>query len=257
MVSLRAPLAKVAAPRRWRLPARPRPPQSKWRGYGIIAALALFFGAGNTVVASDTNALLTAWLDAQTNLHSWSAAFTQTRTLKALTQPLTAQGHVWFAAPNRFRWELGNPALTIAVRQPEQMLVIYPKLQRAERYPLNGDAAGPWKETLALFEAGFPRGRADLESRFKISSVAVTNDLCSVALQPKSAAARRLMPQIKITFATNDFSLRATELTFADGSSMRNDFTNSQFNLKLDELVFQPQLDPGMKIVEPLKKGGP
>lgn len=217
----------------------------------------LYLAAMNSVIASDTNALLSAWLNAQTNLHSWSAGFTQTRTLKALTQPLTAQGHVWFTAPNRFRWELGNPAQTIAVRQPEQMLVIYPKLLRAERYPLTGDATGPWKDTLALFEAGFPRSRADLESRFKIISIAEANELCSVVLQPKSATARRLMPQIKIAFAPNDFSLRGTELTFADGSSMRNDFTNSQFNPKIDDLVFNPKLDAGMKVVEPLKKGGP
>ncbi len=231
--------------------------QPKRRGFGIIVAVALVFAAADSLVASDTNALLTAWLNAQTNLHSWSAEFTQTRTLKALTQPLTAQGHIWFTAPNRFRWELGNPAQTIAVRQPEQMLVIYPKLLRVERYPLSGDAAGPWKDTLALFEAGFPRRRADLESRFKIISIAETNEICSVTLQPKSVAARRLMPQIKITFATADNSLRATELTFADGSSMRNDFTNSQFNPKIDDLVFNPKLDAGMKIVEPLKKGAP
>ncbi len=222
----------------------------------MLLAVALFFVMVDNGVAGDTNALLTAWLNAQTNLHTWSAGFTQTRTLKALAQPLTAQGQVWFTEPNRFRWELGNPPLTIAVRQPEQMLVIYPKLKRAERYPLTGDAAGPWKDTLALFEAGFPRSRADLESRFKILSLGLTNDWCAVGLQPKSAAARRLMPQINITFATNDFSLRATELTFADGSSMRNDFTQSQFNLKIDELVFNPKLDADMKIVEPLKKSG-
>ncbi len=264
MVSFRSHLAEVAATvattvaATFRLRSQPRfhPAQPEGCGYKSFAAIALLFGALETGLASDTNAVLTAWLNAQTNLHSWSAGFTQTRTLKALAQPLTAPGHVWFTAPNRFRWELGNPVQTIAVRQPEQMLVIYPRLKRAERYPLTGDAAGPWKDTLALFEAGFPRSRADLESRFKILSVNEANEGYVVALQPKSAAARRLMPQIRITFMANDSSLRATELVFADGSSMRNDFTNSQFNLKLDEQVFNPKLGPEIKIVEPLKKGG-
>ena len=260
MVSFRSHLAKVAAALAaiFRLRPRPRPhaAQSEGCGYKTLAALALFFTWTGNVFPSDTNALLNAWLNAQTNLHSWSAEFTQTRTLKALVQPLIAPGQVWFTEPNQFRWELGNPVQTIAVRQPGQMLVIYPKLLRVERYPLTGDAAGPWKDTLALFEAGFPRHRADLEARFKIISVAPANEVCAVALQPKSAAARRLMPQIKITFATNDFSLRATELVFADGSSLRNDFTNSQFNVKLDERVFNPKLEPEMKIIEPLKKGG-
>ncbi len=210
----------------------------------------------DSVAASDTNAVLTAWLNAQTNLHTWSAGFIQTRTLKALTQPLKTTGQVWLSEPNRFRWELGTPVQTIAVRQPEQMLLVYPLLKRAERYPLTGDAAGPWKDTLALFEAGFPRSRGELESRFRILAVVLMKDECAVALQPKFAAARRLMPRINIAFATNDFSLRATELTFADGSSMRNDFTNSRFNLKIETAVFNPELGADMKIVEPLKKGG-
>src|SRR5438132_12037524 len=68
-----------------------------------------------TVHAAGTNSVLSTWIAAQANIHTWSAEVVQTRTLKSLTQPLTAQGHVWFEAPNRFRWELGNPPQTIAV----------------------------------------------------------------------------------------------------------------------------------------------
>src|SRR5436190_174385 len=88
--------------------------------------------------AGGASSFLGAWLNSQTNIQTWSAEVIQTRALKSLTQPLTASGHVWFAAPNRFRWELGNPPQTIALRQPEQMLVIYPKLKRVEKYPLIG-----------------------------------------------------------------------------------------------------------------------
>jgi outer membrane lipoprotein-sorting protein len=198
--------------------------------------------------------LLASWLAAQTNLQTWSADVTQTRTLKTLTQPLVATGKIWFAAPNRFRWELTSPAPTIAVRQPEQMLVIYPKLKRAERYPLDGAQAGPWKDTLALLEAGFPRSEAEIESRFNLLSQSISNLLLDVVLQPRSPSARRLMPQIKITVATNDFTLRATELRFADGSTMRNDFTNAKLNPKLEDDLFAPKIEGFFKIVEPARQ---
>jgi outer membrane lipoprotein-sorting protein len=202
---------------------------------------------------AEAGAWLAGWLSAQTNLQTWSADVTQTRALKTLTQPLVARGHVWFAAPNRFRWELTSPSQTIAVRQPEQMLVIYPRLKRAERYPLNGEQAGPWKDALSLLEAGFPRSQAELESRFNVVSQTVSNAVLDVVLQPKSPSARRLMPQIRIVISTNDFTLRATELQFADGSTMRNDFSNALLNPKLGDDLFAPKLESDFKVVEPMK----
>src|SRR5882724_7483799 len=91
----------------------------------------VFFGAHGEIFAADTNSLLATWLAKQPDIQTWSADFIQTRALKSLTQPLTATGHVWFAAPNRFRWELGHPPQTIAVRGSNEMLVIYPPLKRA------------------------------------------------------------------------------------------------------------------------------
>jgi outer membrane lipoprotein-sorting protein len=233
MVSLRSRLAKVA-----------------WTPGLVVFAAFLC----EQSLPSDANPDLTAWLNAQTNIQTWSAEVIQTRALKSLTQPLTATGHVWFAAPNRFRWELGDPPQTIAVRQPDQMLVIYPKLKRAEKYPLTGEHTGQWRDTLALLEAGFPRGQSELEARFHVVAQTTTNGVHEVALQPRSASARRMMPQIRIAFATGDFSLRATELRFADGSILRTDFTNAVLNPKLDESLFAPTLESDVKIVEPLKK---
>ncbi|MDB6122443.1 MAG: LolA family protein [Pedosphaera sp.] len=202
----------------------------------------------------DANSLLSAWINNQTNMQTWSADFVQTRSLKTLTTPLTATGHVWFAAPNRFRWELGKPAQTIAVRGPDQLLVIYPRLKRVERYPLKASDAGPWKDTLALLDAGFPRSRAELESRFNILSQTTTDGIHEMALQPKAEAARKFMPQIKIAFDIKDYALHSTELKFTDGSTMKNVFSNPQMNPKVDESIFRPTLEKDYKITEPLKK---
>jgi len=223
------------------------------------AAFLIALGAlpGERVFASNADSALVAWLNSQTNIQTWSADVIQTRAFKSLTEPLIARGHVWFAAPNRFRWELGNPPQTIAVRQSDRLMVIYPKLKRAEKYPLAGDHSGPWRDTLALLEAGFPRNQGELESRFNVVSQTATNGVHQVTLQPKSASARRMMPRIAIFFAAAGFSLRATELQFADGSIMRNDFTNAVLNPKFDDAIFEPKLESDFKIVEPLNKPPP
>ena len=217
----------------------------------IIAATAVATSRGEA--KREISPLLTAWLRAQTNIQTWSADVKQIRTLKTLLQPLTATGHVWFAAPNQFRWEIGQPPQTIAVRKSDEMLVIYPPLKRAERYSFATQTSGPWKETLALLEAGFPRNEADLGRQFNIQSQTISDDSCQVVLQPKSPSARRMMPQITVAFGTNDFILRATELRFADGSTMRNEFTNPKLNPSIDRALFSPKLASDYTIVEPMK----
>lgn len=217
-------------------------------GLLVVSLLLSVFAAR----ATDTNAVLNGWLTAQTNLQSWSADFTQTRTLKVLTRPLLATGHLWFAPPNRFRWELQSPSQTIALRDADEMWVIYPKLKRAERYPVNAKSAGEWRDALALLEAGFPRTRADLEARFKIRSLTETNGTWQLELQPNSAFARKLMQEVVIGLATNDYALKSTEMVFVDGSRMRNDFTNGVMNSGFDASVFQWKPTPEFKVVEPL-----
>jgi len=222
--------------------------------FRVLAAAVLILLPSNHARAADTNAVLNAWFAAQTNLHTWTADFTQTRMLRTLTQPLVATGHVWFATPNRFRWELGAPAQTIALRQAEQMWLIYPKLKRAERYPLDAKTPGQWREALALLEAGFPRSRAEMQSRYRLLSLAETNGTWQLALQPASAFARRMMKEIRVGFATNDSSLASTELIFADGSRMRNDFSNAVLNARFAETIFDWKPETDFKVTEPLAK---
>jgi outer membrane lipoprotein-sorting protein len=204
-------------------------------------------------VAAEASPEVSSWLAAQANIQTWSADFVQTRSLKTLTQPLKESGHVWFAAPNRFRWELGHPVKTMAVRAPQEMFLFYPRLKRVERYPLT-EAAGPWREAMGLLEAGFPRSQAEMESRFNLKSQRINGAQCELVLQPKSAAARKMMPQIAITFDTKTHALLATELEFADGSKMRNDFSNPVLNPKLEDAMFAPEIPSDFKVIEPLKK---
>lgn len=204
--------------------------------------------------AAETHAVLDAWLAGQTNLRTWSAVCVQTRSLQTLAQPLVSTGRVWFAAPDRFRWELGQPAQTIAVRQGDDLTLAYPRLRRAERYSLGPNRSGPWRDALALLEAGFPRDRAHLESQFRLLSVTSTNDTWELSLQPGRPAARRFISEVRVALATHDSTLRATELIFADGSRMRNDFREILVNPPIDDAMFRPPVEAGYTVTDPLAR---
>jgi outer membrane lipoprotein-sorting protein len=113
-------------------------PRSLW----ILWFAAASLGAAPLASGADTNVLFEKWLAVQTNMQSWTGDFTQTRSLKVLAQPLVTTGKVW-VRPGEFRWELGQPVQTIVLRQPSQLLIMYPQLKRVEKYSLDGVPPGP------------------------------------------------------------------------------------------------------------------
>ncbi len=218
-----------------------------------LLGLAAFCLAAGAVHAADYDARFNQWFEVQTNLHSWSGDFTQTRTLTVLNQPLVSHGKVW-VKPGEFRWELGEPVQTIVLRRPHQLLIIYPRLKRAEKYPLDAVPTGPIKDALALLDASLPRDRATMEKNFRLLSATETNAMLQMTLQPRSGDARKLIGEIVIAFHTNDFTIASTEMKFADGSRLRNDFTHVVLNRPIDPKKFEAVIPPDYSVVEPLKK---
>ena len=197
--------------------------------------------------------LVDAWIAAQAGLRTWTADIVQTRSFKTLAQPLVSSGKVWIVVPDHFRWELGQPPQTIALRQPAELTIIYPRLKRAEKYSLAATQTGPWKDALALLEASFPRSRTNLEAQFQILALTQTNGVASLSLQPRSAAARKFIARLEIGFRVDDFSPVSTVLTFSDGSSLRNEFSHAVVNPSLALQLFEMKMEPDFTVVEPLK----
>ena len=102
------------------------------RSSGILFLISLLFlifltAAGSQAAGYD--ARFDQWFAVQTNLQSWAADFTQTRTLTVLAQPLVTPGKVW-VKPGEFRWEIGQPdavgrhldrAVADPAREPENL----------------------------------------------------------------------------------------------------------------------------------------
>ena len=222
------------------------------KGFSWIPGFLIFLFLAAGMRATDYDAQFAKWFEVQTNLQSWAGDFTQTRTLTVLNQPLVSHGKVW-VKPGAFRWELGQPAQTIVLRNPNQLLIIYPRLKRAEKYPLDGVPTGPMRDALALLDASLPRDRATMEKSFSLLSAAETNSTLQMTLQPRSEAARKMIGQVVIGFHTNDFTIAATEMKFADGSKLHNDFTNVVLNQPIESKMFEADLPPDFTVSEPMK----
>ncbi len=221
----------------------------------FAALLLLSFSAARADRGPDTaREFLNAWLAHQANIRTWSADVVQIRNLRSLVRPLKSRGRVWFLQPNRFRWQLGDPPRTIAVRKNDELLIIYPRLKQIERFA-GGEGVDPaWKQVLALLDVGFPSDAATFFARYEVVSTQQFKKAWKFELRPAAKAARRLLDRITIEISKRDFALLSTELTFPDGSTMQNRFIHRRLNPHLDEGMFDVKIEEGYTVVNPLAK---
>jgi outer membrane lipoprotein-sorting protein len=199
---------------------------------------------------SEAQRFLESWLAKQAQVTSWAADVVQTRKLKSLVRPLQSRGRVWVRSPNRFRWQLGEPPRTIAVRTDTELQIVYPLLRRVERYNLTETLDPSWRQVLALLELGLPSKPSEFYARYELVAAEPTSDGWRFELRPVATDARRFIDRVRLEVAKQDATIRANELVFADGSSMRTEFTNHQLNPALDEALFKVEAGEGFEIID-------
>jgi len=227
------------------------------RSAGILPALFMMILISSAEAGIDTDSsreFLNAWMDQQAKIKTWSADVVQIRNLKSLTRPLKSRGQVWFLQPNRFRWQLGDPPRTIAVRRNDELLIIYPRLKQIERFAGGEDIDPAWKQVLALLELGFPSDSETFFSRYELVRTTRLKKSWKFELRPAAEVARKLLDRVMVQISTHDFTLLATELIFPDGSTMKNQFIHRRLNPDLDEGLFDFEIEEGYTVVDPLQK---
>lgn len=221
-----------------------------WCGWQLLFAYC--------AVAADAGGkqALDRWLRRQAAVRTWSADVKQIRSLKALSKPLETSGKVWFKQPNRFRWQLGKPPRTIAVRTADALLIVYPPLKRVERYPLSGTLKPSWRYVTALLDVGFPADPQAFYANYELKDAVRKGNVWRFDLRPAAAQARRLLEQVRLYVSARNWRLKATELAFPDGSIMRNEFHHMKVNPDLPPSLFTVSIPKDYEVVNPLSDAG-
>ena len=230
---------------------------TRFRRFGRLFCLVCGVLWSGILNDADKDQLITEWLSASKSLQTWEAQVLQTRHLKAFTQPLVSTGKVWFATPNQFRWQLGEPVQSLALRAGSELWVLSPKLRRAENYRLDSLGNGPAKDLMGLLDMGFPKDEASFRKQFRILDVSTNAMTWSFRMEPQSASVKNMLPELKVEIAAGSKQLIATELILKDGSRLRNEFKELRRNSELSTDLFTTNLDATWKITTsgpPLKK---
>jgi outer membrane lipoprotein-sorting protein len=202
-------------------------------------AFATFFAAAHLCAAAAMDmSPVKRWIARQNDFHSVTADFTQTRALKALRGPLENVGHLWFKAPDSFRWELGNPAKLIVLRKGESIYLIQPAKKRAERSAVSAMNEKAGAMGLGMMNIPFARDFASFQKQYETLAVSTEGTRCHLEMLPRDPRAHKMLTVLKLDFNTGNGHLLAFEMATRDGSAMRNEFTNVQINAKINSSVF-------------------
>lgn len=176
------------------------------------------------------------------------ADFTQTRTYRALRDPLATKGRMLYSAPGNLRWEVGEPPKMVFLRKGDKALLIQPEKKRAERIPAD---AKPGANPRAMAMPVFPLAKdfASFTRQFEVLSVTTTGDRCHLEILPRDPQAQKFLAAIKVDFELGSGQLTAFEINLRDGATMRNEFSNVRVNQKIPPAAFDYDLT-GLEVVE-------
>lgn len=191
------------------------------------------------------------WLGRMGETQSVKADFVQQRYLRTLRKPLSTKGRLWLVYPDHFRWELGEPPTTIAIRDKERLTVIEPKKKSAQFFSLAAKEAADGSSAPASLQSvtqSFPRSMEELVEHFEIQDLVHKDDVYELILKPRDKSLTA-MRQVVFYIDTAEYYLHAVELRFSDKSKVRTSFTRLTFNHKIPSSTFQPDLE-GFQIKE-------
>lgn len=191
-----------------------------------------------TATARADNAALEAWLARQKSIDTLETTFTQERKLPSLKQPVTTPGKLAFAKPGRVRWQLGEPAATLATSDGTTLTLVDYTEKTARRIPADSPQAARFS---ILTGKGFQTAE-DFYKMFDVTAWRVESGIHQYTLKPKDRRLRSQVPWVFLDIDPVKSELRAMEMELQDKSRVRTLFENPRFNAKLPPALFTPDL---------------
>jgi outer membrane lipoprotein-sorting protein len=173
------------------------------------------------------------------------ADFQEEKTVHLMNKPISSSGHVWFAAPNKFRREAKGNAPSITVSDGQQLWIYYPKFKSAEHYSLGRHS--PLDAGLAALTAAL--NLENVENSYHITASKTGNGY-SLQLAPRNPSLKRLLKTFTIEM-NNDLQVGRTEMLQPNGDHIVTIYSNES-RAPISAEIFEFTPPPGTNITTPL-----
>lgn len=196
-----------------------------------------------SVVSADDSAVVQKWLAKQTTITSLTADVTQERRLREGRRPIVTEGSFAYAAPGSFRWQMGDPAVTLAVQRAEaELIVANVKRKRATVYPLEVLKQEEAAMGFSFIEAGFPKTLGEFEKNFTVKEVETKDRVHHVTVTMNDRRTSIGLRKMVFYIAEGSYDLLGFYLRFRDSSSITMRFTGVKENPGVPESMFKLDL---------------
>lgn len=203
-----------------------------------LAAILLL--AGSLLHAQVDTAPLEAWLKRQASTQTLEADFIQERTLPSLKKPVTTPGKLAIARPGKLRWDLGDPAKTIAVSDGTTITLFDVEKRQARQLPADSSRARSFS---MLGDKSFSNGLDGFTKAFDLVESRVTDGIYQLTTRPKDRSMRDKVGYVFFDIDPAKAELRAIELRLDDKSRIRTIFTRTRFNAAIPPDRFAPSTE--------------
>ena len=199
----------------------------------VPAVLAVFavvsFPSASASACTDSAACLREIGEAQKQVRSLSARFVQTKHLALLEEPIVSSGTFAFKHPDQVLWKIDEPAFEVRINGA--------KVQLPEGVDPGMRSMPPGLESLlGAMSAVFTGDMETASSRFEMEAKQEGDNLV-IRMSPKQSADRRLLGDMRLTFARPDLTLRTMHLEEAVGDSLDIQFEDTHRNDATAEAV--------------------
>ena len=149
-----------------------------------------------------------------------TAEFTEERTTRLLSKPLTGTGTIAFQAPNKFRRELKGQSPSLTVCNGSELWIHYPKFQEAEHYTLGKRQF--FDDSLAALTAGL--NFQNVEKFFRVSPSREGAGY-KIILTPKSGSLRQILTSLTV-WLNADAIIEKTDAILPKGDRVATTYRN-------------------------------
>ncbi len=187
-----------------------------------------FFLTASLHAAPDWSAL-ESWIVRQQTVRNLYGEFTQTRRLPTLRIPSRQPGRIWFTSDDQFRFELGDPPDTIAIRNGGTTVTLIDN-RRGTKRTIDQSTAGPESQQLLLMRFPITSSLEEFRELFDVTRMEEQGGKTELDLVPRAASFRKYVQRIDLEYETASGILTNFNVELTNGGGLETNFTNVKVN---------------------------